>query len=955
MNMLEHLFKDVPHGFINIWDGRTKASSWFGITELDLAITRAEVVCAEGHDAYYSCCPQKMVPETGRGKGDAVECVPFLWAEIDVYDTLAHARNDYPPDGEAVKAVLTEFGADPTWLVFSGHGYHAYWKLDEPLPPDEGKAAVKALQDRLRDLFQQRGWTMDNTADLARVLRVPGTTNFKAEPISVEVKLHTGKEYSFDDLINVIRAEAAHQEPECDVPLSPGTTSGRRVVANCPFFQRIYKARQYVPEQEWFAFLTNLAQCEDGQAIVTEVHKFCRPAAKKYTWEETLTKFLRAQSERKPITCAVIGEELHAKECQGCPHLDIAAPVALGSPKYEYLDAMERITRNISPDPYGDLAVVKLQNPQMYKDAADLIAASTGETKSVIQSKVKERAKARASATLAMSDVRRLDETYPDFPVPELNAPNGWDISDAGVKKLVLNAAGIPTRIAVACPVPVGISARYRDIESKEEQIELSWYCDDRWHKLVSPRSMVFAKQKVISLTDAGLPLTSERARDFVNYIAEFEDANRHILKIKTSMRRYGWCGEKAFAPYGAPDIRLDMDDSANGCRTKGTLDGWLEVVHPLYTRFESRFMMSASFTAPFLKPLRLRTMVIHLWGGSGKGKTAVLRAAVSAWGNPDFMQVTFNTTHTGIERHATRFCDVPIGIDEKQMGNTKNNFMETMIYIVSAGVSKLRGNKYGGTDPISHWRTIALTNGEHPLTEDTTYGGVKTRSIEIRFPGLDDDDSHSIYQGVMEHHGWAASEFVKRVLAMDMAEAKRRHERYVAYLLEKGGDKSRSHVDLIAAVALGDYYSRLWLHGIDDAVADTEAKLLAKWALDKMESNEDRDDTLRAYEMLRGWVAGNSERFNASSSYMGESYGLIDRDYLYILPYQFNKIMTEWGFSPRRVLSDLNEKGYVWGEKGKLQRRVNINRNRIWCYAIRFEEAIEEEHIQEDDTCQDS
>lgn len=206
-----------------------------------------------------------------------------------------------------------------------------------------------------------------------------------------------------------------------------------------------------------------------------------------------------------------------------------------------------------------------------------------------------------------------------------------------------------------------------------------------------------------------------------------------------------------------------------------------------------------------------------------------------------------------------------------------------------------------------------------------------------------------------MEHHGWAASEFVKRVLAMDMPEAKRRHERYVAYLLEKGGDKSRSHVDLIAAVALGDYYSRLWLHGIDDAVADTEAKLLAKWALDKMESNEDRDDTLRAYEMLRGWVAGNSERFNASSSYMGESYGLIDRDYLYILPYQFNKIMTEWGFSPRRVLSDLNEKGYVWGEKGKLQRRVNINRNRIWCYAIRFEEAIEEEHIQEDDTCQDS
>jgi hypothetical protein len=766
----------------------------------------------------------------------------------------------------------------------------------------------------------------------------------------VEVKLETGREYSFDDIIKVIRAEAAAPEPGCDAPLSPGATSGRRVVANCPFFKRIYKARKYVPEQEWFAFLTNLAQCDDGQAIVTEIHTFCRPPSSGYTWEETLTKFLRAQSERKPITCAVIGEELHIRECQDCPHLDIAAPVALGSPKYEYLEAMERISMNISSDPYGDLAVVKLQNPQMYKDAADLIAAATGETKSVIQSKVKERAKARASATLAMTDTRRLDETYPDFPVPDLNSPNGWDVSDAGVKKLVLNAGGIPTRIAVACPVPIGISARYRDIESREEQIELSWYCDDRWHKVVSPRSTVFAKQKVIALADMGLPITSERARDFVNYIAECEAANRHLLTVRTSMRRYGWCGEKAFAPYGAPDIRLDMDDSANGCRTKGTLEGWLGTVAPLYKRFESRFMMSASFTAPFLKPLRLRTMVIHLWGGSGKGKTAVLRAAVSAWGNPDFMQVTFNTTHTGIERHAARFCDVPIGIDEKQMGNTKNNFMETMIYIVSGGVSKLRGNKAGGTDPISHWRTIALTNGEHPLTEDTTYGGVKTRSVEIRFPGLDDDDSHAIYQGIMEHHGHPASEFVKRVLDMDIAEAKRRHERYVAHLLEGEANKSRSHVDLIAAVAVGDYYSRTWLHGIDDQVADTEAKLLAKWALDKMESNEERDDTLRAYEMLRSWIAGNDEHFNTSSTYNRESFGHHDRGFVYIFPHVFNNIMKEWGFSPRRVLSDLQEKGLLWGENGRMQRRVSVNRERVWCYAIRYAEETEEETI-----CQDS
>ncbi len=79
----------------------------------------------------------------------------------------------------------------PSLIVYSGHGLQPRWLLSRPWifagPDDRAAAAalVRDWQDRLRQLAAQRGWTLDSTHDLARIMRLPGTFNRKAEPVAV--------------------------------------------------------------------------------------------------------------------------------------------------------------------------------------------------------------------------------------------------------------------------------------------------------------------------------------------------------------------------------------------------------------------------------------------------------------------------------------------------------------------------------------------------------------------------------------------------------------------------------------------------------------------------------------------------------------------------------------------------------------------------------------------------
>lgn len=81
-------------------------------------------------------------------------------------------------DEPAAVAALERHRPAPSMIVRSGTGAHGYWSLIEPVVPDELEAANRRLAHAL-------GADMHAT-DAARILRPPGTLNFKrSEPASV--------------------------------------------------------------------------------------------------------------------------------------------------------------------------------------------------------------------------------------------------------------------------------------------------------------------------------------------------------------------------------------------------------------------------------------------------------------------------------------------------------------------------------------------------------------------------------------------------------------------------------------------------------------------------------------------------------------------------------------------------------------------------------------------------
>lgn len=107
-----------------------------------------------------------------------------LWLDIDVGAEKAAAGKGYVTIEEA-KVALNDFCTRagipaPTHLVASGSGLHAYWMLTAFLEREEWKTLAK----KFKALTQALGLRADpaRTADIASILRIPGTLNYKTNP-----------------------------------------------------------------------------------------------------------------------------------------------------------------------------------------------------------------------------------------------------------------------------------------------------------------------------------------------------------------------------------------------------------------------------------------------------------------------------------------------------------------------------------------------------------------------------------------------------------------------------------------------------------------------------------------------------------------------------------------------------------------------------------------------------
>lgn len=127
---------------------------------------------------------------------------------------------------------------------------------------------------------------------------------------------------------------------------------------------------------------------------------------------------------------------------------------------------------------------------------------------------------ARKKLDYVIDNAKGIDLDYLEDYIPaavkgmpvNLRVPEKWLLSDKGV---FLYDAKTDSHKLV-CRTPIIISRRFKNYETREEKVEISFYRDKEWEKVILPRSTIFTTKGIVSLADLGCTITSENAKIIV-------------------------------------------------------------------------------------------------------------------------------------------------------------------------------------------------------------------------------------------------------------------------------------------------------------------------------------------------------------------------------------------------------------------------------------------------------
>ena len=494
-----------------------------------------------------------------------------------------------------------------------------------------------------------------------------------------------------------------------------------------------------------------------------------------------------------------------------------------------------------------------------------------------------------------------------------LRTPEGWIFSDKGIS-WIDPKTHTPANV---CRTPILLTQRLKSLETGDEKMEVAFKRDGEWQRAIYPRSVIFSSRSITTLADLGCTITSENSKNVVKFLGALESENIDIIPKNDATSTFGWQPGRRFIPGHDEGITLDIDPSQRGMAAaycqNGTMERWIEHMAPHRSREKFRFILAASFAAPLLRIVKQRIFFVYNWGGSKGGKTAALKAALSAWGDPERLMVNFNATQVGLERTAAFYCDLPLGIDERQLAGNNQGALEKIVYMIASGTGKIRGAKGGGLQTVHQWRTVALATGEEPLSTDTTQTGVSTRVLEIYGGPFDNEqDAALMHQQAAMDCGWAGPAFIEHILQMDEREIVERYEDMQRYIRETSQGKNGSHIAGIAAVALADSLIDEWFFGGNPRESVAEAKRMAASILINQVEANTTDVNENAVQFIVDWVLANRSYFGANA--IGTCLGFTSEsgNTAYIFPSMLNQALTKAGYSPRKTMKYMAEKDLI-------------------------------------------
>jgi hypothetical protein len=233
---------DLPGMVPVFWptgDGSPRDIRFFDHHDLD-SIADYATPLAEHHDVYFQ--PNLIDPtkidaiRARRGRGEESEVGVVIGVFGDVDAEKAGSKKRYPPRS-VLDAALAKMPMPPTIIVNSGlpdRGVHPYTLFIEPvaIESEEQRAKMKGISEGWQHLLRKkigedaegRGYDLDGTADLCRVLRPPGTVNHKYGCLVTTAVFEPNLRYDWRDFEQYI-LDAPHKTVPEKAKAAPGPVS----------------------------------------------------------------------------------------------------------------------------------------------------------------------------------------------------------------------------------------------------------------------------------------------------------------------------------------------------------------------------------------------------------------------------------------------------------------------------------------------------------------------------------------------------------------------------------------------------------------------------------------------------------------------------------------------------------------------------------------------------------
>lgn len=557
----------------------------------------------------------------------------------------------------------------PTYIVSSGTGgMHLYWTMRELFLP----ADFRSLSRKLVAALHHYGVKFDPqcTNDLCRLLRVPGTRNFKRDPaLPVEVFYDSGQDHDIYDVREALAPFEGHHgysesrnksggfrrhiQPDngpeehtpdvmddlgagIDEPQYDTTPNNLNLLAEaCPFIRDVLDTDIRYDEPLWKHAISLACYTENPEDAASRMSR--DPEA----WVD---KLWQAQDDRErsatlgPPKCATIHAD-GAQQCDTCPHYALGTTplhVPNARPINKFL-VTHTLVGSIDDLPFGYSRGVN--DPFIY----------------------------------------HIDNPEPVFQYPII--PGSGYMQNGEAYSLV-----------------------FRTIEGERSEITRTFDCA----KLTDDRSLT------ATLASQGLPIFNAPAvrKFFMSYMKELRSKAATIITVPP----FGWHevnGVTGFAydgEYITPSgiVRCHRaKELANEYTVRGDTTPWSNLANIILStgRPDLAMLIAIGFAAPLLSMTGHQGLLIGTWSSaSGIGKSTAMGLAQSIWAKP--LLGGFNDTLNYVFQKATRLQHLPLLYDEIKGIKQVENFCDT-VFTLTGGKNRGRLSRGSEMRESLFWQTI--------------------------------------------------------------------------------------------------------------------------------------------------------------------------------------------------------------------------------------------------------